>query len=297
MNFQDLYKKIRSIDEGAPAMMDPNAVAQQQMSAMQAKMPNLDPATMMKNQQARMAQMKAQQPPRSSPGTWTQQGVPAASAAPAKPVETDWEESVEECGSSMPSSIGHSMPKQSDSVTMNVSMNGSGAGGIADLMNILKNIEAKGAPDLPNEPLFGDESYEEDFQNATTEPNEVTLDIDSVIPTGDDLHSKGREAEKVNGGGNPFNVDESLVSHLTQMYQEIKEGAEFGSYYYEKVAQEIFNKRQDITSEDEVLNQAYKIVSNDLGQKSARYKFNYDEDFPSDVVSAYSWLRKHQHGR
>jgi len=85
MNFRDLYQKIKSIEEAGPAMMDPNAIMQQQMGAMQAKMPNLDPATMMKNQQARMAQMKAKQPV-SSQGTWTQQGVPAGQpAAPTAP--------------------------------------------------------------------------------------------------------------------------------------------------------------------------------------------------------------------
>ena len=72
------------------------------------------------------------------------------------------------------------------------------------------------------------------------------------------------------------------------------EGSEFGAYYSEQVAQQIFNKRQDITSEDEVLNQAYHIVANDKGQKSARYMFNYDEDFPSDVVTSYFWLQRNQ---
>ena len=47
------------------------------------------------------------------------------------------ESDMEECGGMMPPS----MPKQSDSVTMNVSMNGSGEGGIRDLMNILRNLE------------------------------------------------------------------------------------------------------------------------------------------------------------
>ena len=70
------------------------------------------------------------------------------------------------------------------------------------------------------------------------------------------------------------------------------EGAEFGAYYSEQVAQQIFDKRQDISSEEEVLNQAYHIVSNDQGQKSARYMFNYDEDFPGDVVSNYFHLQK-----
>jgi hypothetical protein len=99
-------------------------------------------------------------------------------------------------------------------------MNGSGAGGIKDLMNILKNIEQGGSePDM----VIGD-----GFEDATTKPNEVTLDIDSVIPTGDDMHSKGGEAEKVNGGGNPMrgDMDESLVSKLNAMYEAVKEKKE-----------------------------------------------------------------------
>lgn len=76
--------------------------------------------------------------------------------------------------------------------------------------------------------------------------------------------------------------------------KNVKEGSEFGAYYSEQVAQQIYDKRQDITSDDEVLNQAYHIVANELGQKTARYKFNYDEDFPSDVVSNYFYLQKQQ---
>ena len=59
-----------------------------------------------------------------------------------KPVSESVDAPVEECGM-MPTPPMPSTPKQSDSVTMNVSMNGSGAGGIKDLMNILKNLEEK----------------------------------------------------------------------------------------------------------------------------------------------------------
>ena len=58
---------------------------------------------------------------------------------------------IEECGMTPMSSP---MPQQ-DNVSMNVSMNGSGAGGIRDLMSILKNIEDTGeqglTPDLPGD--------------------------------------------------------------------------------------------------------------------------------------------------
>lgn len=125
----------------------------------------------------------------------------------------------------------HGRSKQSDSVTMNVSMNGSGAGGIRDLMGILKNIEDGGSAephgDSDDEIIIGspegldakmaelEDSYENEPHPATTGTN---------ISTGNDLASKGAEAEKVNGGGNPFNVDESLVARLSQHYESIKEG-------------------------------------------------------------------------
>ena len=48
---------------------------------------------------------------------------------------------VEECGMGpMTSPMSSPMPQQ-DNVNMNVNMSGSGAGGIRDLMSILKNIE------------------------------------------------------------------------------------------------------------------------------------------------------------
>lgn len=144
------------------------------------------------------------------------------------------EKNVDECGMPGMDNMPHGMmgaPKQSDSVTMNVSMNGSGAGGIRDLMSILKNIE-QGEHSAPahdadaDDILVGVEEEQGDggFQTATTNPAPETADIDAVTPTGNDMHSQGGEAEKVNGGGNPMGVDESLVARLAQHYQAIKEG-------------------------------------------------------------------------
>ena len=145
------------------------------------------------------------------------------------------EQGMEECGMPGMDNMPHGMmgtPKQSDSVTMNVSMNGSGAGGIRDLMSILKNIE-QGETDAPahdhddvNGILvgMGEEQNDGGFQSATTEPDSETAGIDAVTQTGNDIHSQGDEAEKVNGGGNPMGVDESLVQRLTQQYEAIKEG-------------------------------------------------------------------------
>ena len=131
----------------------------------------------------------------------------------SQPVDDLEEAGVEECGGMMPPMGAMSAPKQADSVTMNVSMNGSGAGGIKDLLGILRNIESS---EKPNDIVVG---MGEEYAN---EPNPDEAGVDAVTPTGDDLFSKGKEAEKVNGGGNPMGVDESLVSRLSNLYQEVK---------------------------------------------------------------------------
>jgi hypothetical protein len=130
---------------------------------------------------------------------------------------------VEECGMEM---MPHHAPEQSDSVTMNVSMNGSGSGGIRDLMAILKNIEDAGEEPMDHgdvDALFGgpDNGIEvvadEEFAN---EPEVEISDLGAVLPTGDDLASKGEERPKVNGGGNP--MQETLISKLSELYSEVK---------------------------------------------------------------------------
>lgn len=161
------------------------------------------------------------------------------------------EEVVDECGmpgmDNMPSGM-MGAPKQQDSVSMNVSMNGSGAGGIRDLMSILRNIEhgEEGhGSEMDIEPeRFGDGDMDvivqkhggmekgieidDDFAN---QPDEMYGNMDSVTGTGNDIHSKGKEAPKVNGGGNPMPVESGktyklpsgdLKVRLESLYQEIK---------------------------------------------------------------------------
>lgn len=135
---------------------------------------------------------------------------------------------VSECGMEM-----QSLPsKQSDSVTMNVSMNGSGAGGIRDLMNVLKDIQDgaddhddidighDSAPDvlLPKDLDSIDDLLDDDYSN---EPDEEYGSVDMITGTGDDLHSKGSELPKVNGGGNPA-ANSQLKMRLENLYHEIK---------------------------------------------------------------------------
>jgi hypothetical protein len=136
---------------------------------------------------------------------------------------------VDECGG-MPVAIGHAeQPKQQDNVTMNISMNGSGSGGIKDLMAILRDIEQgggehddvvfgePGAEHDEGEPMI-DLDMEEEYANS---PDTHTSGIEAVTATGDDMASKGHaHPRKVNGGENP--MQEGLTSRLRAMYEEIK---------------------------------------------------------------------------
>jgi hypothetical protein len=79
---------------------------------------------------------------------------------------------VESCGSPM----GSSPTPQPDTVSMNVSMNGSGAGGIRDLMAILKNIEDTDG-DMPDMPHM-DISTPGDMVGNIMDPDMMSTDDD-----------------------------------------------------------------------------------------------------------------------
>ena len=204
MNFQDLLAKMKSIDESSVEVQD--------LPTSATSSPPTAPADAM--------------PPAGAETPTVECGDDMEKPNSQSDVLLG-EKDVEECGlpgmSSMPSGMMGS-PKQSDSVTMNLSMNGSGAGGIRDLMDILRNLDGDQASnDAGADIVLGveEDGADGNFTNATTEPNPTTYDMDAVLPTGDDIHSKGREALKVNGGGNP--LAETLMARLSAHYQSIKE--------------------------------------------------------------------------
>ena len=165
---------------------------------------------------------------------------------------------VEECGDMpTPGAVVHEMPPQQDNVTMNVSMNGQGSGGIKSLMDILRNIEAGVEDDkvsLTAEPeiavvddmltkssdssVAGDESIAHEGSEETVighdidddkddavknRPHSVTYNVDTITRHGDDLLAKGDiKRLKMNGGENP--MQEGLVERLQSLYDSIKEG-------------------------------------------------------------------------
>jgi hypothetical protein len=201
MNFQDLLARIKQIDE---ANGDPDMPSQE------------NPET---NAEPSMEECG---------------DTPMGISSPKDQVLVG-EKGMEECGMPGMDNMPHGMmgmgsPKQPDNVTMNVSMNGSGAGGIRSLMDILRNLEDGGhSHEVPGQADavlvgVGEEQNDGDFQSATTSPDQEIQGVDTMTATGNDIHSQGGEARKVNGGGNPMvGVSESLVNRLSNLYQEVKE--------------------------------------------------------------------------
>jgi peptidoglycan hydrolase-like protein with peptidoglycan-binding domain len=151
--------------------------------------------------------------------------------APALAVASGDEVLTGECGGDMPGDIMRPpTPKQSDSVTMNVSLNGSGAGGIRDLMDVLKDIQNGPAHDdsigdAPEIALaFGEEQVDGRFQDATTSPEQQIGGVEMVTPTGNDIHSNNGD-HRTRQAGLPhaqMPVQEQLVSKLQAHYESIK---------------------------------------------------------------------------
>ena len=81
---------------------------------------------------------------------------------------------------------------------------------MTDLLKLMAQLSKGQDPSVGggDQPLMGD-SYE-------NEPNPEVAPVSAVLPTGNDMHSKGSEAEKVNGGGNP------LQAQLAELYADIK---------------------------------------------------------------------------
>jgi hypothetical protein len=152
----------------------------------------------------------------------------------------------EGCGDMMPGSSS----MNSTPVTMNVSMNASGKESIRDLLSLISDKAPDDSDDMmaPNAPtgvvistgddeMGGDEMGDEPGSNPMASmkkelgidelyanaPEEDIKPMSAVTPTGDDMASKGGEAPKVNGGGNPMQtMSEQLMMELTKLYNEVK---------------------------------------------------------------------------
>jgi hypothetical protein len=157
MNFQDLYKKIRSIDENT-------------------EVPVIEPMPV----------------------------VDASGGAGAS------DESVGECGMMPPmgAMAPNTPPPQQDTVSMNVSMNAQGAGGIRDLMNVLKDIQ-DGPDHGPADALTGQ-----------PHPAEIDADPELDITMPDRHDDEEADVQVVHVGNDDELEKEAFVNEPDEQYQD-----------------------------------------------------------------------------
>ena len=86
------------------------------------------------------------------------------------------------------------------------------------------------------------------------------------------------------------NIKMAIQKWVQSSKQGVAEGTEFGSYYHEQLAQKVFDIAPNLDNENDILKTGYMIAKKELGSR-AQGIFR-DEDFPSDFVSAYIYLRK-----
>jgi len=216
MNFTELYQRIRSIEEGAPS--EPTA-----------------PGGVIKTKNA---DGTVSYKPK-VPGERLTSTLPGNQAAKTTDTsDKDKPKSVnEECGDMPVGMMGMSSHQgQQDSVTMNISMNGSGAGGIRDLMSILRNIESSDNTDVHSHDvskLFGGEiplGFDEEmsdggFGDASTTPDPTVSGIDAVTDIGAPING-GDHRKRQAGLPQGAPMHETLVDRLSALYNEIKEAKE-----------------------------------------------------------------------
>jgi len=70
-----------------------------------------------------------------------------------------------------------------------------------------------------------DELMTDEYENSAIGGSDAEIyGISAVTAMGDDMFSKGKEAPKQAGGGNPWNINvkESLINELANLYKEVK---------------------------------------------------------------------------
>jgi hypothetical protein len=107
------------------------------------------------------------------------------------------EVAASECGD-MPTPHGRPEMGGDDELLVGEEQRGSATVNVRDLITALQSIE----------------------QGVDEVAEEITAPMAAMVRTGNDLASKGKEAPKRNGGGNP--MQESLIQRLSEHYNEVK---------------------------------------------------------------------------
>jgi hypothetical protein len=258
MNFTELYQRIRSIDEGtAPEPTAPGGVIKTKnadgtisykpkvpgerltgtIPAQGAKVTDKTDNTKAVNE-AR-SDYTAQEMTDMLSGKRSQQQVDADAEKTRGPDKKVKEQQIaEECGDMMPMGMmGMSGPQgQQDNIDMNITLHGSGSGGVRDLMNILRNIESSDNKDVHSHDVskifggeipmgFDEEMSDGGFGDASTTPDPTVSGLDAVTDLGAPING-GDHRKRQAGLPQGAPMHETLVGRLSALYNEIKEAKE-----------------------------------------------------------------------
>ena len=98
-------------------------------------------------------------------------------------------------------------------------MDDAGEEGGDDVSKSHGDFDNDGDHDMDDHDKEKDDEKETD-ESLSNSPKTHTQGYASVTPTGNDMHSKGREAPKVNGGGNPFASEARLMAEYKEFVKE-----------------------------------------------------------------------------
>lgn len=133
-----------------------------------------------------------------------------------------YDPSIDECGMDMPAAIIQGGHSPEESLNMNLTISSKGAGGIRELIDVLKGIG--GDSKSTTEPHDDDDSeivIGDNYENSVDDDaGPHTYGVDAVTHQGDNPNGK-LKGIKVNGGENPL-FHESLVNHLASLYEDVK---------------------------------------------------------------------------
>jgi len=112
-----------------------------------------------------------------------------------------------------------------------------------------------------------------------------------------------REHDHANDGSYDSSDDAAALASAghgsDEDYGTYEEGAEFGAYDYEQLAQAVYDKIPHLDTSGraaELISTGHIFAKKMFGDKEANYLFRH-EDFPADFVSSYSYLQKQHAGK
>jgi hypothetical protein len=114
--------------------------------------------------------------------------------------------------------------------------------------------------------------------------------VDANLAAALDAKANGADEVTYKGVCYTRSGPKNAVSKPGKWRATVKEGKEFGAYYYEQLAKKLPAGLKG----EAIISAGFKQAVADIGKIKAHHYFYYDEDFPSDLASSYEWYQKNK---